>query len=283
MSQVSTERRRLQFELERCLRQRILASSRSGRQVAVASAYAELFDRFPDHSAFRPTEEDRVRKGRLGAGMVAPLSAPGDKVLEVGCGAGDVLAALAEFGRSCVGLEASQHMIRLAGQRPKLTIVFGTADELGFPDDSFDLVFSQEVLEHLHPDDVPGHFCEAFRVLRPGGVLAVETPNVHTGPQDISRGFVPQAEGLHLKEWSVAELVEQFRRAGFARIRGLLAPQFLVRRSSLLHCISRVPASLKRLEDLCLSLVPGQRLRTIVGKMIGLDDIFLFGEKPRSV
>jgi SAM-dependent methyltransferase len=269
---------RAQFEFERQLRRRLLTSDRAERAAVVAEAYGELFERFPNHGVFLANAESRRRQGRLGAGMIAPLCERRTRVLEIGCGRGDVLAELAQQQRICVGIEPSGRMIQMCPAG--VEILPGTAEHLDFPDESFDLVFSMQVLEHMHPDDVPLHLREALRVLRPGGCLAVETPNRRTGPQDISRGFTRTAQGLHLKEWSVTELAIQLRRAGFVRCRGLLAPPFLARRSALLHRWTRVPIGVKRAQDVLLGLVPGLRLRTLVGKLLGLDDIFIFGRKP---
>jgi SAM-dependent methyltransferase len=273
-------RRREQFQFERELRARILLSPAAARQAVISQAYGELFERFPDHAVFLNTAERRREMGRLAAGMIAPLARPGWRVLEIGCGRGDALEALAHAGLTCVGIEPSRHMIDVCGERSLVTVVYGTADRLEFPPESFDLLFSQQVLEHLHPDDVPVHFREAWRVLRPGGVLAIETPNRRTGPQDISRGFTRTAEGLHLKEWSFRELIREYRNAGFVRPRGIVAPPFIARRSSVVHRMSTVPAGMKLAEDMALGLVPGQGLRTLVGKVLGLDDIFLIGSKP---
>jgi ubiquinone/menaquinone biosynthesis C-methylase UbiE len=273
--------RREQFEFERVLRERILRSCKNEREAVVEQAYAELFQRFPDHSVFLATQEEADRKGKLGSGLIIPLSTRGSNVLEIGCGRGDVLVALGRAGRVCTGVEISRHMLDLCSKLD-VKITYGSADTLDFPADSFDVVFSQEVLEHLHPEDVPRHFAEAFRVLRPNGILAVETPNRRTGPQDISRGFTRVAEGLHLKEWTVRELIQLFQKAGFVRIRGLLAPQFIARRSEVIHRFARVPAIVKYFQDFLLVFVPTLRLRTIVGKFLGLDDIFLFAKKPTS-
>lgn len=216
--------------------------------------------------------------GESKAALIIPLTVRQIRVLEIGCGTGEVLAVIGETGCICTGVEVSQDMLRLCHNRG-IDAVHGTADHTGFPANSFDLVFSQEVLEHLHPEDVPGHFAEAYRLLRPKGILAVETPNRRTGPQDVSRGFARVAEGLHLKEWTVRELLELFHAAGFVRIRGLLAPHCVAKRSEMIHRISRVPGIIKYCQDLSLAIVPGLRLRTILAKMMGLDDVFLFAEK----
>ncbi|MHC4560801.1 MAG: class I SAM-dependent methyltransferase [Planctomycetota bacterium] len=270
-----------QFELERILRERILGSLKNERNAIAEQAYTELFEKFPDHSVFLITSEAAERKGKLGAGLILPLSQRGSKVLEVGCGRGEVLRALAERGRICTGIEVSRDMMQLC-DKIDVKVVYGVADSLDFPAGSFDVVFSQEVLEHLHPEDVPGHFAEAFRVLRPNGILAVETPNRQTGPQDISRGFTRVAEGLHLKEWTVRELIQMFQKAGFVKIRGLLAPQFVARRSETMHHLTQTPAIVKYFQSLLLVFVPTLRLRKIVGKLLGLDDIYLFAKKPDS-
>ena len=274
---VRNERSREQFEYERMLRERILSCTKDVRPDVCASAYADLFAAFPDHSVF-VSDEERIRIGKLNAGMVAPLLKAQSDVLEVGCGRGDVLLELARLGHRCTGTEPSVDMIELCSKEVK--VLRGFADRLEFPDASFDLVFSQQVVEHLHPDDVPSHFQEAFRVLRLDGVFAVETPNPTTGPQDISRGFTRTAQGLHLKEWSVGELLREFQRAGFRHVQGLLAPPVLARRAAWLHKLSRVPGLMKWIQDGVLRLIPGLRLRTMCGKALGLEDVFLFARKP---
>ncbi len=78
----------------------------------------------------------------------------------------------------------------------------------------------------------------------------------------------------------MSELVQAYREAGFVRLRGLLAPPALARRSPLLYRVSKAPAWIKVAEDALLGLVPARALRTLVGKAIGLDDLFLIGHRP---
>lgn len=271
--------RQAQFELERLWREKILSSSRENRATIVDQAYREIFEKFPNHSRLARTDEVARCAGRMKARLISPLLRRESTVLEIGCGTGYVVQALNEQGFDCTGAEISQDMLGICKKRG-LKVIRGSAHQIDCPDASFDAVFSQEVLEHLHPEDVPLHFQEAHRLLRPNGLLIVETPNCRTGPQDISRGYTRVPQGLHLKEWSVRELIQLFQDAGFTGIRGSLAPQYLARRSMTVHRMSRVPATVKNIQDrILLSIIPTLRLRTIVGKLLGLDDIYLFAEK----
>jgi len=273
---------RAQFELERELRRRILESTPENRAAATVAAYNELFEKFPSHRTLRATPEERRRSGRKSAGVVIPLLTRPSRILGVGCGFGDDLAVLRDMGHTCVGVEPSERMLKTCRELSGVEFVLGTADRLDFPEGSFDLVFSQQVLEHLHPADVPLAFAESYRVLTSGGWLVVETPNRRTGPQDVSRGFTPTAEGLHLKEWAFPEVIHQFRVAGFTRVRSVLAPTFLARRNAAVYRLTVAPAWLKAAGDSMLGLVPTLGVRTVVARVLGLNDILIMGSKGRA-
>ena len=88
--------------------------------------------------------------------------------------------------------------------------------------DAFDIVFWNDVIEHL-PRSVADQYLAAIRrMLKPGGCLITCTPNRLTGPHDVSRFVIPageQAMGLHLREYSHRELRALLKRAGFRRFR----------------------------------------------------------------
>jgi SAM-dependent methyltransferase len=97
-------------------------------------------------------------------------------VLEVGCGRGGgasfVFSRLAP--RSMTGLDLAATAIeraRASYARPGVEFVVGAADELPFPDASFDVLMSVEST-HCYPD-IPRFLAEAKRVLRPGGLFAL--------------------------------------------------------------------------------------------------------------
>lgn len=90
------------------------------------------------------------------------------KVLDVGCGEGQVSRALSAQGAKVIGVDPTRRNIEVAIERgggPRYVI--GNATSLGFPDASFDAVVACLVFEHI--DDVDSAIAEVARVLRPGG------------------------------------------------------------------------------------------------------------------
>jgi ubiquinone/menaquinone biosynthesis C-methylase UbiE len=99
-------------------------------------------------------------------------------VLDIGCGAGYGTAALAEAAISVDGIDLAPDAIAYARSHypnPASRFVAASATALPFADASFDLITAFEVIEHLQDGDQL--LAEARRVLRPGGVLLVSTPN----------------------------------------------------------------------------------------------------------
>lgn len=103
-----------------------------------------------------------------------------ERVLEVGCGTGQWLAALAGGDRRVYGVDLSNRMLEKARTRaPTLALVRGHADRLAFAQRSFDLVFCVHALHHF--DDPRRFVSAAHDLLRPGGVLAIIGLNPHAG------------------------------------------------------------------------------------------------------
>jgi SAM-dependent methyltransferase len=79
-----------------------------------------------------------------------------------------------------------------------------------------DVVFSYQMLEHLHPEDMPHHLETVCRMLKPGGRYVFSTPHRYSGPHDISAYFSDYPVGFHLKEWTYREMGQVIKDAGFS-------------------------------------------------------------------
>ncbi|MFG2094293.1 class I SAM-dependent methyltransferase [Streptomyces sp. NPDC048612] len=152
--------------------------------------------------------------------------APGDRVLDLGCGAGRHAFECYRRGAQVVALDQNSEEIREvakwfaameeAGEAPagaSATAMEGDALNLPFPDDSFDVVIISEVMEHI-PDD-KGVLAEMVRVLRPGGRIAVTVPRY--GPEKVCwtlSDAYHEVEGGHIRIYRGDELVGKIREAG---------------------------------------------------------------------
>jgi len=100
-------------------------------------------------------------------------------VLDIGCGRGEFLDLLRQQGISARGLDINHEMVEVCRQRG-LDATEGDALSYlrALPDESLGGIFAAQVVEHLEPDYLVAFLQRAGEVLRPGGVLALETVNV---------------------------------------------------------------------------------------------------------
>ena len=104
------------------------------------------------------------------------LLQPEDKILEIGCGIGTIVAELAGQGRDIRGTDISQVAIEYGRRKyPGIRLEVQPAEELAFEDGAFDAVLSFDLFEHIARID--RHVAEVRRLLKPGGYYLFQTPN----------------------------------------------------------------------------------------------------------
>jgi 2-polyprenyl-3-methyl-5-hydroxy-6-metoxy-1,4-benzoquinol methylase len=107
------------------------------------------------------------------------------KYLDVGCATGTHVHIFTELGLDACGVDPSEQPI-LLGQQAGRKLFQGTLDEVHFPSESFDLISSYEVIEHI-PNPVE-FLTEISRVLKPGGVLILGTGNFDSWTRRLRHG-----------------------------------------------------------------------------------------------
>lgn len=137
-------------------------------------------------------------------------------VLEVGCGTGNYVRALAErFGCAAYGLDPSVGMLAHACAQPeRVTWVQGRAEALGFADEALDLVFSVDVIHHVA--DRTTFYQQAARVLRSGGRLCTVTDSADIiRCREILSGYFPETVEIELARYPrIIQLEEWMAAAG---------------------------------------------------------------------
>ena len=138
---------------------------------------------------------------RVIAGLRLPARA---RILDAGCGSGRNMVELSRYG-NVSAIELSPASVALARERSSGDVVEGSVLEMPFPDSSFDLAASLDVIEHLE-DDVAA-LRELRRVVAPGGrVLApyrdlappvIGTPHVDSGGVVDVAAYDPQSFVVH--------------------------------------------------------------------------------------
>ena len=110
--------------------------------------------------------------------FLAREMARGKDVLDIACGEGYGAALLAQVARSVAAMDVSVEAVEHATQayaRPNLEFRHADARRIDAPDAAFDLVVSFETLEHFYEHEE--FYAEVRRVLRPGGMLVISTPD----------------------------------------------------------------------------------------------------------
>jgi SAM-dependent methyltransferase len=107
---------------------------------------------------------------------------PPERLLDIGCGSGLYFPTLSRRAGRVVGIDISKEMVKAARtlidvkKLGNIEVLEGSAEELPFPDESFDAVLGFDVLHHIQ--DVERALQEVKRVLRPGGKFVSIEPNV---------------------------------------------------------------------------------------------------------
>ncbi|MCE9595950.1 MAG: class I SAM-dependent methyltransferase [Planctomycetes bacterium] len=211
------------FEIESALATRLTAATRDERKQLYRTMYAELFAAVPDHPRLtrRASESDTARDNCTKHALVERFVGPSTRLAEIGAGDGRFAVELARRVAHVTALDICDQL-GSAARPANFELVIYDGFEVPLAPASLDVAFSDQLLEHLHPDDVALHFASVRRALRPGGTYVLRTPHRHGGPHDVSRYFQDEPAGFHLKEWTFAELACQAASADFARIETFL-------------------------------------------------------------
>jgi SAM-dependent methyltransferase len=218
----SEERLRAHYEVEVELANRLREAPKEERLGLYGRVYDELFERVPDHPQLErraePTEQAAYARSQVD--LIRRFLPTGGNYVEIGAGDCATVRGVAAFAGHATAVEVSADIV--PSDLPDNTTV-AISDGVSVPvqPGSADVVYSNQLMEHLHPDDALEQLRNIVTCLRPGGSYICITPNRLTGPHDISAAFDLEPRGFHLAEYTYGELIPTFKRSGFRRVRVL--------------------------------------------------------------
>ena len=190
-------------------------------QLSIDEIQRDLDKRYVKGSAYVSTAFwDDVRAEEINKqcmDMISPTD--GKQILELGCGIGGSAPFISNCG-GYIGTDLSNEAIKTAyqhfGSKPGFSFIVMDAQEVKFPDCTFDLVIAKEVVEHV--PDIKLTLQEAFRVLKPGGSILITSPNRNSlhlrinrmlGYEDFTCSFD------HIRELTYEEIEQLLLELGF--------------------------------------------------------------------
>jgi len=154
--------------------------------------------------------------------VVIPKERKG-RLIDIGCGSGEFLYQMKNFGWEVYGVEISQESADM-GNKQGLNIFCGELGEADFPDNFFDVVVLSQTLEHVYS---PGSYLEKIhRLLKEGGLLIIGVPNVGCLEiQVFGRSCHALDVPRHLHFFTIASLRNYLEKYGF-KVEKVLSKKF---------------------------------------------------------
>jgi ubiquinone/menaquinone biosynthesis C-methylase UbiE len=215
------ERLRAHFEIETELAARLRNATKEQRTKLYSVVYDELFRRVPDHPQLTQKSSDGGLSRDISAQLetLRPLLRQDSTFLEIGPGDCALSFQIAKHVKQVYAVDVSDEITKSSATPQNFKLALSDGCSIPVPDSSIDVAFSDQLMEHLHPDDAFEQLKNIHRALAPGGVYVCITPSRLDGPHDITKYFESSARGFHLKEYTIEELNRLFKKVGFSKVR----------------------------------------------------------------
>jgi SAM-dependent methyltransferase len=208
------------YEIEKELANKLRNASKQERRHLYSSLYDELYRRVPLHPQLTRKSSPAESTAAVAYQMrkIRPLLNEETTFLEVGPGDCALSFEVAKFVRQVYAVDVSDEITKSSTHPVNFKLVLSDGTSIPVPTESVDLVFSNQLMEHLHPEDTLEQLENIYNALTPGGLYFCTTPNRLNGPHDVSQYFDEVATGFHLKEYTTSELRNLFKKVGFSSI-----------------------------------------------------------------
>ena len=263
----SLDQIRQHYLVEKELAARLRNATRVERAHLYTEVYDELFRRVRDHPQLLLKLDTAARNADLNhrLSLLRKHLSPEVVYLEIGPGDCSLVIDVARRVRKVYAVDVSHEITKGIELPDNVELIISDGSSIPVPQSSIDLAYSDQLMEHLHPDDALDQLRNVYQALAPGGRYICITPNQLSGPHDVSRYFDDVASGFHLKEYTATELSGMFREVGFRKVEVLIGARrfHLQTPTAVIKAVESVLAAAPR--RLGRTLARGLPLRSILG------------------
>jgi SAM-dependent methyltransferase len=207
------------YQVETVLAAKLRRANRRERMHLYSEIYDAVFAQVPDHPMLRLRPDgESTRDIAPQLAFLKRFLGRDEVFMEIGPGDCELSFAVCKGARHVHAIDVTDKVLQRRALPENFQLTLSDGCNIPLPDASVDVAFSNQLMEHLHPDDAIEQLRHISRALAPGGRYVCITPNRLYGPRDISEYFDEVATGLHLKEYTIGELAALFFAADFDRV-----------------------------------------------------------------
>lgn len=243
------------YEVEKELASRLRVGTKQERQYLYNELYDQLFKQIPHHPQLirRADPNVFIREVTQKMQLLTRFLDHESIFLEVGPGDCKLSFEVTKHVKKVYAVDVSQEITKNLNIPQNFELIISDGCSIPLPENTVTVAFSNQLMEHLHPDDAIEQLHNIYRVLVPNGIYVCITPNRLAGPHDISKYFNDEiATGFHLKEYTHTELSSLLSSVGFSKIDAYIGgkgiytsfPSFPIKVCETL--LSRIPFSARR-------------------------------------
>lgn len=184
------------------------------------SLYDELYERVPNHPQLNARKDHEKQSFIVSLQMefLSKFLASEQTFLEIGCGNCCLSFEVSKYVSKVYGVDVSKLVTYNDNTPNNFKLIMSDGISIAVLAESIDIAYSNQLLEHLHPEDMKEHLQQVYRILVFGGKYICITPHRYMGPHDISGYFENESKGFHLHEYTNKELKTLFKNTGFTNV-----------------------------------------------------------------
>ena len=215
------EQLRDHYEIEKKLSNELRKAPRSERCYLYRTLYNELYKQVKHHPQVtrKSSPEETFQEVSTQLNILKKFLNKNIVFAEVGPGDCALSFEVAKSVKKVYAIEVSDEIIKDIISLSNFQLILSDGCNIPLPQNSVDIVYSYQLMEHLHHEDAILQLKNIYNILKYNGIYLCVTPNRLAGPHDISKYFDTVATGFHLKEYTVMELYDLFVKVGFKKIK----------------------------------------------------------------